>query len=57
MHCSAVINWDASCAGETAMQLGDAIKFARVLVMASHRWTKMLVRRQARPFEIVVGVA
>jgi hypothetical protein len=53
----AVVNWNAGCAGETTMQFGDASKFAWLLVLASHRWTKMLVRRQARPFEIIVGVA
>ena len=41
---------------ETTVQVDDANKFARLLVLASHRWTKMLVRRQARPFEIIVGV-
>ena len=57
MHRRAVVNWDASCAGKTTMQSGDAVKSARVLVLASYRWAKMLVRRQARAFEIIVGVA
>jgi len=40
------------------MQCCDAIKSARALVVLSSRgWTKMLVRRQADAFEIIVGVA
>src|SRR5215831_11511935 len=58
MHCSAVVDWDDNRAGETTMQCRGAIRFARAMVvLSSHRWTKMLVRRQARAFEIVVGVA
>ena len=53
-----LINRDTNCAGETTMQCRDAIKSARALVvLSSHRWTKMLVRRQAHAFEIIVGVA
>lgn len=39
------------------MQCRDTIKSAGVLVLASYRWTKMLVRRQAHAFGIIVGVA
>jgi hypothetical protein len=39
------------------MQCCDAIAFARVLVLASHRRTKMLVRGQADACEIIVGMA
>ena len=40
------------------MQRRGAIKSARaVVVLSSDRWTKVLVRRQAHAFEIVVGMA
>jgi hypothetical protein len=40
------------------MQRRGAIKSARaVVVLPSDRWTKVLVRRQAHAFEIVVGMA
>jgi len=39
------------------MQRRDATKSARVLVLASHRRTKMLVRRQAYARKIIAGVA
>jgi hypothetical protein len=40
------------------MQRRSAIKSARSLVvLSSDRWTKVLVRRQAHAFEIVVGMA
>jgi len=56
--CYALVSWDAKCADETTMQRRDAIRSARALVvLSSHRWTEMLVRRQAHAFEIIVGVA
>jgi hypothetical protein len=40
------------------MQRRDTIKSPRALVvLSSDRWTKVLVRRQAHAFEIVVGMA
>jgi hypothetical protein len=40
------------------MQRRSAIKCAWALVvLSSDRWTKVLVRRQAHAFEIVVGMA
>jgi hypothetical protein len=40
------------------MQRPDTITSARALVvLSSDRWTKVLVRRQADAFEIVVGMA
>ena len=40
------------------MQRRGALKSARALVvLPSDRWTKVLVRRQAHAFEIVVGMA
>jgi len=40
------------------MQRRDTIESARALVvLSSDRWTKVLVRRQAHAFEIVVGMA
>ena len=40
------------------MQRRGAIKSTRpVVVLSSDRWTKVLVRRQAHAFEIVVGMA
>ena len=39
------------------MQRLQAIRRARPLVVASDRWTAVLVRRQAHAFEIIAGVA
>ena len=56
--CYALVSRDAKCADETTMQCRDAIKSAGALVvLSSHRWAKMLVRRQAHAFEIIVELA
>jgi hypothetical protein len=43
-------------AGEATVQRGS-IGSARILVLAHHRRTKMLVRRQAHALEVIAGVA
>ena len=57
LHGRISINPDGSGAGETTMQRIVALRFPRILVLASHRWPTMLVRRQADAFEILAGVA
>jgi hypothetical protein len=58
LHCCAFIIWDANCVGETTMQCREAVKSGwPLVVLSSHRWTKVLVRRQGHGFEIPVGMA
>jgi hypothetical protein len=58
VDCYALTSWDAKRAGQTTLQRRSAIKSGRALVvLSSYRWTKVLVRRQAHAFEIVVGMA
>ena len=58
LDCYALTSWNDKRTGQTTMQRRSAIKSARSLVvLSSDRWTKVLVRRQAHAFEIVVGMA
>ena len=57
LRCRPLINWDANCAGKTKMQCCVASPSGGILVMAPHRRTKVLVRRPAHAFEVIVGVA
>jgi hypothetical protein len=58
LDCYALTSWDAKRAGPNNNTAPSATKSARSLVvLSSDRWTKVLVRRQAHAFEIVVGMA
>ena len=49
-------DWRGKCEGH-GMQCRSAIEYAKLLVLAPDRWTKMLVRRQDHDLEITVAVA